>query len=61
MSASSEREYLRVFLGAQQTHSAGDTFSGHEVPAYKHGNLTTGEHALQFFSQIMSNQSLSST
>ncbi|KAF8513531.1 serine carboxypeptidase [Gautieria morchelliformis] len=35
--------------------------AGHEVPAYKFGTLTTGQAALQFFSQIMSNQSLSST
>ncbi|KAG7088977.1 hypothetical protein E1B28_012923 [Marasmius oreades] len=35
--------------------------SGHEVPAYKFGSLATGEAAFQMFSQIMSNQSLSST
>ncbi|TFK75531.1 serine carboxypeptidase [Pluteus cervinus] len=41
--------YLRVY-GA-----------GHEVPAYSYGSLGTGEAALQMFTQIMSNQSLSST
>ncbi|KAF8887449.1 serine carboxypeptidase [Gymnopilus junonius] len=35
--------------------------AGHEVPAYKFGNLAYGQAASQFFSQIMSNQSLSST
>ncbi|KAM5540595.1 hypothetical protein V8D89_005626 [Ganoderma adspersum] len=35
--------------------------AGHEVPAYTWGSLSTGEAALQFFSQIMSNSSLSST
>ncbi|KAG7088981.1 hypothetical protein E1B28_012927 [Marasmius oreades] len=35
--------------------------AGHEVPAYKFGSLATGEAAFQMFSQIMSNQSLSST
>ncbi|EIN08494.1 serine carboxypeptidase [Punctularia strigosozonata HHB-11173 SS5] len=35
--------------------------AGHEVPAYKYGSLAYGQAALQFFSQIMSNQSLSST
>ncbi|OBZ77227.1 Carboxypeptidase S1 [Grifola frondosa] len=35
--------------------------SGHEVPAYKYGTLSTGQAALQFFSQIMSNNSLFST
>ncbi|KIM72376.1 hypothetical protein PILCRDRAFT_81931 [Piloderma croceum F 1598] len=35
--------------------------AGHEVPAYKYGNLDYGQAAAQFFSQIMSNSSLSST
>lgn len=35
--------------------------SGHEVPAYTHGTLAVGEAALQLYSQIMSNHSLSST
>ncbi|KIJ41895.1 hypothetical protein M422DRAFT_229416 [Sphaerobolus stellatus SS14] len=35
--------------------------AGHEVPAYKFGTLSTGQAALQMFSQIMSNQSLTST
>lgn len=35
--------------------------AGHEVPAYKYGSLTTGQAALQFFSQIMSDRSLSPT
>ncbi|KAH9853362.1 serine carboxypeptidase [Lenzites betulinus] len=35
--------------------------AGHEVPAYKHATLTTGEAALQMFKQIMSNNSLSAT
>ncbi|KIP01841.1 hypothetical protein PHLGIDRAFT_131081 [Phlebiopsis gigantea 11061_1 CR5-6] len=35
--------------------------AGHEVPAYKHGSLTTGQAALQMFTQIMSGQGLSST
>jgi hypothetical protein len=35
--------------------------AGHEVPAYKFGSLAYGQAALQFFSQIMSNQTLSST
>ncbi|KAI0774787.1 serine carboxypeptidase [Trametes elegans] len=41
--------YLRLF-GA-----------GHEVPAYSYGPLGVGEVALQFFSQINSNQPLKST
>ncbi|KAF8072010.1 serine carboxypeptidase [Lyophyllum atratum] len=41
--------YLRVF-GA-----------GHEVPAYKFGNLEIGQAAAQMFTQIMANQSLAST
>ncbi|RDX57218.1 serine carboxypeptidase [Lentinus brumalis] len=41
--------YLRIF-GA-----------GHEVPAYKFGNLGTGEAALQMFSHIVSNNPLSAT
>ncbi|TBU50585.1 alpha/beta-hydrolase [Dichomitus squalens] len=32
--------------------------AGHEVPAYTHGSLSTGEAALQFFTQIISNSSL---
>jgi len=35
--------------------------SGHEVPAYKYGTLSTGEAALQMFTQIMSEQGLSAT
>ncbi|OBZ77753.1 Carboxypeptidase S1 [Grifola frondosa] len=35
--------------------------AGHEVPAYKYGTLSTGQAALQMFSQIMSNSSLFST
>ncbi|KAI0643599.1 serine carboxypeptidase [Trametes meyenii] len=35
--------------------------AGHEVPAYTHGSLSTGEAALQMFTQIMSNQSLRAT
>ncbi|THH27354.1 hypothetical protein EUX98_g6827 [Antrodiella citrinella] len=35
--------------------------AGHEVPAYKYGTLSTGEAALQFFTQIMSGNSLSAT
>ncbi|KAF7304454.1 Carboxypeptidase [Mycena chlorophos] len=35
--------------------------AGHEVPAYKNGSLATGQAAFQFFSQIMANESLSST
>ncbi|GJE86462.1 carboxypeptidase [Phanerochaete sordida] len=35
--------------------------AGHEVPAYTHGTLSRGQAAFQFFSQIMSGQSLSST
>ncbi|KAF8591653.1 serine carboxypeptidase [Ramaria rubella] len=35
--------------------------AGHEVPAYQYGTLAPGQAALQFFSQIMSNQSLFST
>ncbi|KAL1938629.1 hypothetical protein VTO73DRAFT_11444 [Trametes versicolor] len=35
--------------------------AGHEVPAYTHGSLSTGEAALQMFSQIMSNSSLHAT
>ncbi|KAH8102234.1 serine carboxypeptidase [Cristinia sonorae] len=35
--------------------------AGHEVPAYKHASLGTGEAALQMFSQIMSGEGLSST
>ncbi len=34
---------------------------GHEVPAYKFGNLGTGEAALQMFSHIVSNNPLSAT
>ncbi|KAJ4001654.1 serine carboxypeptidase [Lentinula boryana] len=52
---------------AAQVKNAG-TFSyiriygaGHEVPAYKFGNLAYGQAALQMFEQIMSNQSLTST
>ncbi|KAF8875302.1 serine carboxypeptidase [Infundibulicybe gibba] len=41
--------YIRIF-GA-----------GHEVPAYKFGNLAVGQAAAQMFTQIMANQSLSST
>ena len=41
--------YVRVF-GA-----------GHEVAAYEWGNLARGEAALEMFSQIMSNSSISST
>jgi carboxypeptidase C (cathepsin A) len=41
--------YLRVF-GA-----------GHEVPAYQWPGVTRGAAALQMFTQIMSNQSLSGT
>ncbi|KIY61341.1 alpha/beta-hydrolase [Cylindrobasidium torrendii FP15055 ss-10] len=41
--------YLRVY-GA-----------GHEVPAYQWGDLEVGEAAFQMFSQIMLNESLSST
>ncbi|RDX56185.1 serine carboxypeptidase [Lentinus brumalis] len=35
--------------------------AGHEVPAYTHGTLGVGQAAFQMFSQIMSNNSLSST
>ncbi|KAF5374179.1 hypothetical protein D9615_008862 [Tricholomella constricta] len=35
--------------------------AGHEVPAYKFGNLATGQAAAQMFNQIMANQSLVST
>ncbi|KAH9915914.1 serine carboxypeptidase [Fomitopsis serialis] len=35
--------------------------AGHEVAAYDWGNLARGEAALQMFSQIMSNSSISST
>ncbi|KAI0829246.1 serine carboxypeptidase [Trametes gibbosa] len=35
--------------------------AGHEVPAYKHASLSTGEAALQMFAQIMSNNPLSAT
>ncbi|KAF5360521.1 hypothetical protein D9756_004504 [Leucocoprinus leucothites] len=35
--------------------------AGHEVPAYKWGTLGVGEAAAQMFTQIMRNQSLSST
>ncbi|KAJ7598714.1 serine carboxypeptidase [Mycena floridula] len=35
--------------------------AGHEVPAYTHGGLAVGQAAFQMFTQIMSNQSLSST
>ncbi|RDB15219.1 Carboxypeptidase S1 [Hypsizygus marmoreus] len=35
--------------------------AGHEVPAYKYGKLATGQAAAQMFTQIMANQSLSST
>jgi len=35
--------------------------AGHEVPAYRHGNLAYGQAALEMFTQIMSNNSLSST
>jgi len=35
--------------------------AGHEVPAYKYGNLAYGQAAAQFFTQIMRNESLSST
>ncbi|KAJ7504986.1 serine carboxypeptidase [Mycena galericulata] len=35
--------------------------AGHEVPAYGNGTLAVGQAALQFFSQIMADQSLSST
>ena len=38
-----------------------DRRSGHEVPAYTHGSLAVGQAAFQMFSQIMSNNSLSST
>ena len=38
-----------------------DPDSGHEVPAYSHGTLAVGQAAFQMFSQIMSNNSLSST
>jgi carboxypeptidase C (cathepsin A) len=52
---------------AAQVKNAG-TFSyiriygaGHEVPAYKFGNLAYGQAAAQMFEQIMANQSLTST
>ncbi|KAF8073373.1 serine carboxypeptidase [Lyophyllum atratum] len=35
--------------------------AGHEVPAYKFGTLGVGQAAAQMFTQIMENQSLSST
>ncbi|TFK75532.1 alpha/beta-hydrolase [Pluteus cervinus] len=35
--------------------------AGHQISAYSHGSLGTGEASLQVFNQIMSNQSLSST
>ncbi|KAH9480091.1 Carboxypeptidase S1 [Psilocybe cubensis] len=35
--------------------------AGHEVPAYKYGNLDYGEAAAQMFTQIMRDESLSST
>ncbi|KAF9045221.1 alpha/beta-hydrolase [Panaeolus papilionaceus] len=35
--------------------------AGHEVPAYKYGNLAYGQAAAQMFVQIMRNQSLTST
>jgi len=35
--------------------------AGHEVPAYKYGSLDYGQAAFQFFSQIMSDNGLSST
>ncbi|TFK38948.1 serine carboxypeptidase [Crucibulum laeve] len=35
--------------------------AGHEVPAYKFGNLAVGQAAAQMFTQIMANQSLTST
>ncbi|KAA1476177.1 serine carboxypeptidase [Dentipellis sp. KUC8613] len=35
--------------------------AGHEVPAYQWGTLSRGEAALQMFTQIMSNQSLTPT
>ncbi|KAL0577151.1 hypothetical protein V5O48_004827 [Marasmius crinis-equi] len=35
--------------------------AGHEVPAYTFGSLEVGEAALQMFSQIMANQSLTPT
>ncbi|KAH9480108.1 Carboxypeptidase S1 [Psilocybe cubensis] len=35
--------------------------AGHEVPAYKFGTLAYGQAAAQMFTQIMANQSLSST
>ncbi|RDB15267.1 Carboxypeptidase S1 [Hypsizygus marmoreus] len=34
--------------------------AGHEVPAYKYGNLETGQAAAQMFTQFMSNQDLNS-
>ncbi|KAF9558963.1 serine carboxypeptidase [Agrocybe pediades] len=35
--------------------------AGHEVPAYKHGNLAYGQAAAQMFTQIMRDEGLSST
>ena len=63
--------YLRVFgayvpshLSLQSNVSADERDglpSGHEVPAYKFGNLSTGEAALQMFAQIVGNNPLSAT
>ncbi|GJJ09074.1 hypothetical protein Clacol_003296 [Clathrus columnatus] len=50
-----------IYKNAGNFHYVRIFGAGHEVPAYKYGTLTTGQAALQFFSQIMSNQPLSST
>lgn len=35
--------------------------SGHEVPAYTHGNLARGQAALEMFKQVMAGEPLKST
>ena len=66
----SKQEFTNYTVAGQVTgmYKNAGTFSyvrvyaaGHEVPAYKYGTLEYGQAALQMFSQIMSNESLSST
>ncbi|KAG7444067.1 alpha/beta-hydrolase [Guyanagaster necrorhizus] len=63
-----ELEDYTVDGQAAGLHKNAGTFSfirvygaGHEVPAYTHGTLHYGQAALQMFTQIMANESLSST
>ena len=60
-SESLERE--STFLHVLQRYSRLNVISirsGHEVPAYTHGNLARGQAALEMFRQVMAGEPLTS-